>query len=125
MKSLVLICLAAASTMLGIKVRSQLRTPAKGKQRRIRDNSPGRALGKNTLHFVAMLYSQGWPCGTARGKGASQQVNTMIQQRFYGLLARTGQEMQGSGARRTSQEMQRSGVRAARIWQDLEEEANW
>ena len=54
--------------------------------------------------------------GKARGKGASQQMNTMIQERFYGLLARTGQEMQRSGAR---------GVRAARIWQDLEEEANW
>ena len=58
------------------------------------------------------------------GKGAPQ-MNRRIQQRFYGLLARTSQEMQRSGAQRNSQEMQRSGLRAGRIWQDLEEEANW
>ena len=58
------------------------------------------------------------------GKGAPQ-MNRRIQQRFYGLLARTSQEMQRSGAQRSSQEMQRSGLCAGRIWQDLEEETNW
>ena len=58
------------------------------------------------------------------GKGAPQ-MNRRIQERFYGLLARTGQEMQHDGAQRTSHVMQRGCLRGGRIWQDLENEAIW